>query len=61
MLTVYTFGDSMLDCGVYNAYRVTPGQLLVQNDDRLFPEFQGQDLATHGPVDWCIARLTARP
>jgi len=50
VLTVYTFGDSMLDCGVYNAYRVTPGQLLVQNDDGLFPEFHGQDLATHGPA-----------
>jgi lysophospholipase L1-like esterase len=27
---------------------VHPGQLLVQNDDRLFPEFQGQDLQSRG-------------
>ena len=44
MLSVYTFGDSMLDCGHYNAFGVHPGQLLVHNDDRLFPEFRGQDL-----------------
>ncbi len=50
MLTVYTFGDSVLDCGHYNAYGVTPGGLLVRNDDRLFPEFRGQDLSSHGPV-----------
>ncbi|MGF2035329.1 MAG: hypothetical protein RMZ43_008445 [Nostoc sp. CmiVER01] len=40
MLTLYTFGDSILDCGRYNEYGVHPGQLLIQNDDRLFPEFQ---------------------
>jgi len=34
---------------------VHPGQLLVQNDDRLFPEFQGQDLQSRG-----IARLEHR-
>ena len=50
MLTVYTFGDSILDCGRYNDRGVTPGQLLVRNDDRLFPEFRGQDLATRGPA-----------
>ena len=44
MLTIYTFGDSILDCGHYNDRGVTPGQLLVRNDDRLFPEFRGQDL-----------------
>jgi len=44
MLTLYTFGDSILDCARYNELGVHPGQLLVQNDDRLFPEFQGQDL-----------------
>jgi acyl-CoA thioesterase I len=46
MLRVYTFGDSMLDCGHYNAFGVNPGQLLVHNDDRLFPEFRGHDLAS---------------
>lgn len=46
MVTLYTFGDSILDCGRYNEFGVHPGQLLVKNDDRLFPEFQGQDLAS---------------
>jgi acyl-CoA thioesterase I len=50
MVTLYTFGDSILDCGRYNPYGVHPGQLLVQNDDRLFPEFKGQDLASRGPA-----------
>ncbi len=44
MLTVYTFGDSILDCGHYNDRGLTPGQLLVRNEDRIFPEFRGQDL-----------------
>lgn len=48
MVTLYTFGDSILDCGKYNEFGVHPGQLLVKNDDRLFPEFQGQDLTSHG-------------
>ncbi len=48
MVTLYTFGDSILDCGRYNEFGVHPGQLLVQNDDRLFPQFQGQDLASRG-------------
>jgi len=48
MVTLYTFGDSILDCGRYNAYGVHPGQLLVQNNDRLFPEFVGQDLVSRG-------------
>lgn len=43
-LTLYTFGDSILDCGHYNAFGVHPGQLLVRNDDALFPEFVGRDL-----------------
>ncbi|MDQ3811986.1 MAG: SGNH/GDSL hydrolase family protein [Chloroflexota bacterium] len=47
---VYTFGDSILDCGHYNPYGVTPGGLLVQNDDRLFPEFHGRDLSSRGPA-----------
>ena len=46
MLSVYTFGDSMLDCGHSNAFGMNPGQLLVHNDDRLFPEFRGHDLAS---------------
>lgn len=48
MVTLYTFGDSILDCGRYNEFGVHPGQLLVHNDDRLFLEFQGQDLASRG-------------
>ncbi len=47
MLTLYTFGDSILDCGHYNEQGVTPGGLVVRNDDRLFPEFRGRDLAAH--------------
>ena len=50
MLTLYSFGDSILDCGYYNQFGVTPGQLLVRNDDRLFPEFRGQDLSSRGPA-----------
>ena len=44
MLTLYTFGDSILDCGRYNDAGIHPGQLLVRNDDRLFPAFKGRDL-----------------
>lgn len=47
-LTVYTFGDSILDCAHYNPYGVHPGQLLVRNHDRLFPEFKGRDLQSRG-------------
>jgi acyl-CoA thioesterase I len=47
---VYTFGDSILDCGHYNAYGVTPGGLLVKNDDPLFPDFAGRDLSARGPA-----------
>lgn len=43
-LTICTFGDSILDCGRYNAHGVHPGQLIVRNDDALFPEFAGKDL-----------------
>ena len=50
MITVYTFGDSILDCGRYNSYGINPGQLLVANDDRLFSEFKGQDLRSRGPA-----------
>jgi hypothetical protein len=49
-LTLYTFGDSILDCRWYNDAGLDPGQLLVRNDDRLFPEFRGQDLSSHGAV-----------
>ena len=48
MVTLYTFGDSILDCGRYNEFGVYPGQLLVHNDDHLFPEFRGQDLRSRG-------------
>ncbi|HYO31194.1 MAG TPA: SGNH/GDSL hydrolase family protein [Thermomicrobiales bacterium] len=48
--TLYTFGDSILDCGWYNTFRVDPGRLLVDNDDGLFPEFRGKDLSSHGPT-----------
>jgi acyl-CoA thioesterase I len=49
-LTVYTFGDSILDCARYNEHGVHPGQLIVRNDDRLFPEFRGRDLSARGPA-----------
>jgi acyl-CoA thioesterase-1 len=45
-LTLFTFGDSILDCGHYNAHGVHPAQLIVRNDDVLFPEFRGHDLTT---------------
>ena len=48
MFTLYTFGDSILDCERYNEFGIHPGQLLVKNDDRLFPEFRGQDLQSRG-------------
>ena len=48
-LTLCTFGDSILDCGHYNGHGVHPGQLLVRNDDALFPAFRGQDLRSRNP------------
>lgn len=48
--TVYTFGDSILDCARYNEHGVHPGQLIVRNDDRLFPEFRGRDLSATTPA-----------
>ena len=48
--TLYTFGDSILDCGGYNAHGVHPGALLVRNRDDLFPEHAGRDLASGGPA-----------
>lgn len=49
-LTLVTFGDSVLDCGRYNERGLDPGQLLVRNDDALFPEFAGRDLQSRGPA-----------
>lgn len=49
-VSLHTFGDSILDCGRYNEHGVHPGQLLVRNDDRLFPEFSGRDLQALGKV-----------
>ncbi len=49
-LALYTFGDSILDCGHYNAHGVHPGQLLVRNHDGLFPAFAGWDLQSRGPA-----------
>lgn len=46
MTTIHTFGDSILDCGAYNPFAITPGQLLARNDDRRYPEFRGRDLAS---------------
>ncbi len=48
-ITLYTFGDSILDCGGYNPYSVNPAMLLIKNDDHLFPEFRGRDLSARGP------------
>lgn len=50
MFTLYTFGDSILDCARYNDRGVHPGQLLVRNDDALFPEFRERDLASLRPA-----------
>jgi acyl-CoA thioesterase-1 len=49
-MLLVTFGDSILDCARYNERGVHPGQLVVRNDDRLFPEFRGHDLASRGPA-----------
>ena len=45
MFTLYTFGDSILDCAHYNAERIDPAGLLASNRDDLFPEFRGRDLS----------------
>src|SRR5947208_16902261 len=47
-LTLCTFGDSVLDCARYNERGIHPGQLLVRNDDALFPDFRGKDLQARG-------------
>ena len=36
------------DCARYNTHRVAPAQLLLRNDDVLFPSFKGRDLASKG-------------
>jgi len=46
--TLCTFGDSVLDCARYNERGLDPGQLIVRNDDALFPEFAGRDLRSRG-------------
>ena len=46
--TLVTLGDSILDCGRYNEHGVHPAQLIVRNDDRLFPDWRGRDLASAG-------------
>lgn len=48
--TLVTLGDSILDNAHYNPEGVTPGGLLVRNDDTLFPAFTGRDLASRGPA-----------
>jgi hypothetical protein len=50
VFTVCTFGDSILDCARYNEHGVHPGQLIVRNDDYLFPDFKGRDLSSSAPA-----------
>jgi acyl-CoA thioesterase I len=50
IFTVVTFGDSILDCARYNEFGLHPGQLIVRNDDDLFPEFEWRDLFSLGPA-----------
>ena len=38
------------DVGQDLAIQLDPGQLLVRNDDALFPAFRGHDLASRGPA-----------
>jgi len=65
---LYTFGDSILDCGRYDDRGVHPGQLLLCNNEALFPEFRGNDLQSrsrarlvHGAVDGAtVANLPAQ-
>ena len=41
MLTLVTFGDSILDSGAYNAHGLTPGELLVQERRHALPRDSG--------------------
>lgn len=52
-LTLYTYGDSILDSGKYNQLKTNAAMLLARNNDTAFPEFRGQDLTTvvGGSVD----------
>jgi len=50
MLSLHTFGDSILDCAHYNEARIDPGRLLIRNDNARFPEFRGRDLQSRGPA-----------
>jgi hypothetical protein len=50
MFTLYTFGDSILDSGRYSDRGLDAGQLIVRNNDVLFPEFTGRDLRARGPA-----------
>lgn len=67
-VTLYTFGDSILDCGRYNDLGLHPGQLLVRNDDAVFPQYRGRDLQSrtgaaleHRAVDGAtVAGLSAQ-
>lgn len=47
--TLWTFGDSVLDCAHYNRHRVHPAGLMLRNDDLLFPAFRGRDLQHQDP------------
>jgi hypothetical protein len=48
VFTVCTFGDSILDCARYNEYGIHPAQLIVRNNDNLFPDYKGRDLSSPG-------------
>ena len=50
VFTVCTFGDSILDCARYNEYGVHPGELIVRNNDHLFPDFKARDLSSTAPA-----------
>lgn len=53
MPTLHTFGDSILDCAHYNDHGVDPAELILRNDDALFPAFRGRDLVSTGGV-WSL-------
>lgn len=44
VLNLFTFGDSVLDCSIYNEHSLDPAKLIIKNDDKLFPEFANKDL-----------------
>src|SRR5688500_18475279 len=48
VLTVYTFGDSILDCRRYYEYGVDPGPRIGRLDGRLLPECRERDLRPRG-------------